>query len=90
MMHRPCSSAGNHLPDLRVFPRFQFFEVNFNASLRKAMFDLPHGGQTALGENVHFDQTNGFNGVHVKVGGRVAFVGNERGCQFLHRLPGED
>jgi hypothetical protein len=24
------------------------------------------------------------------VGGRVAFVGNERGCQFLHRLPGED
>ena len=45
--------------------------------------------KTALRENVHFHQADHFHRVHVEMRRGIAFVGNERGRQFVHRLAGK-
>lgn len=47
-------------------------------------------GETALGEDVDFDEADGFDGVHVKVGGGPAFGGHEGGGEGVDGVSGED
>ena len=51
---------------------------------------VAHDGEAALGEDVHFDEADGFDGVHVEMGGGPAFVRDEGGGEFAHRLSGKD
>src|SRR5205085_9240724 len=55
MMDAARAAAGDHLPNFRIFPRLQPFQVNSDAPTGKVVFDIPHHGQAALGENIHFN-----------------------------------
>ena len=52
--------------------------------------NIPHYSESALGEDVHFDEADGFNRVHVEMGSGIAFGRNESGSDFVHGLAGEN
>ena len=64
--------------------------LTLNFRIRKHFLHIPHDGQSALGEDVHFDETDGFDGVHVEVGGGITFGGGEARGEFVHGLMGKD
>ena len=43
-----------------------------------------------MGEDVHFDEPDGFDGVHVEMGGGIAFGGDETRGDFVQGLARED
>ena len=89
VMNRSRSTAGNHLPHVRIVPRFQLVEIHRDPSLGQRPPRIAHHRQTALRENVHLHEADFLHGIHVEMCGCEPLVGNERGRQFVHRLAGQ-
>ena len=50
---------------------------------------VPQHGEAALGEDVELDEADGFDGIHVEVGGGPAFAADEGGCEAANGIAGE-
>ncbi len=66
------------------------FEVELDAAGGESGGDIAHDGEAALGEDIHFNEADGFDRIHIKMGGGVAFMGNEGGGELEDGLAGED
>ena len=67
-------------------PRNTPVQVHFDAALAEHRFHVAHGRKSALRENVHLNEADGFHRVHVKVRRGVALVGDEGRRQLVQRL----
>ena len=85
-MHRARPAIGDHVPDVRIFPRFERIQIYLDSAVGQGFPGVAHHGQAALGKDVDLDQAHRFHGVHVVMRSGQALVRDERGRQFVHRL----
>ena len=84
-MHGPGAAAGDHFPYCGIVPRLQTSKIDGDPRGQR-LSGIPHRRQSALGQDIHLHQADGFNGIHIEVRRRVAFVRDEAGHQIVHRL----
>ena len=81
--------VGDHLPDARVFPRLELLQVGADSARGQRCEGVADDGEAALGEDVHLHQADGLHGVHVEMGGGIAFVGEKDGGELLDWVSGK-
>ncbi len=64
-------------------------QIHFNSAPAQHGFDIPHRSQSALRQNVHFDQADFLDRIHVEMRRGIAFVCDESRRQLVHRLARE-
>ena len=77
------SSTGNHFPHLSIFPWFQCLQIDSHATTGKSVHCITHHRQPSLRKNVHFDQSDRFNCIHVQMRGWIALGTDECRCQRM-------
>lgn len=66
------------------------FEVESDTAGGESGGDIAHDGEAALGKDIHFNEADGLDGIHIKMGGGVAFMGDKGGGELEDGLAGED
>ena len=90
MVDAAGAAAGDEVPDGRVFPRAAVVEIHGDPACGERAFGIAEDRESALREDVEFDEADLFDGVHVEVGGRPAFGACEGRGEFVDRIAGED
>ena len=81
MMNATRFASCDHLPNLRMIPRLESFQVHLDASGRDHPFCVPHDRKAALRQDVHFDQPDCLHLLHVQVRCGIAFGACEDRCK---------
>ena len=67
-------------------PRHTSIQINFNPPFLEHGFNIAHRRQAALRQNIHLNEANCLDRIHIQMRGRITLVGNECCGEFAHRL----
>jgi hypothetical protein len=75
---------------IRLLSCHAMLQIHFNSAPAQHGFNIAHRSQPSLSQDVHFNEADLFDRIHVEMCCGVAFVRDEGWRQFVHRLPREN